>query len=87
MYCITAFLTSLISQALLQAALDEVAAIFTGWMPGYEFLKFASQQEVIAARWAIPDRSNCWSRQYWRRHHKKSRSLGITVCLIQDYPA
>jgi hypothetical protein len=37
MYCFTALLTCLISQALLQAALDEVAGIFTGWMLHYEF--------------------------------------------------
>jgi hypothetical protein len=54
MHCIAALLTSLISQALLQAALDKEERDFTGWFFRYEFSKFASQQEVIAARWAIP---------------------------------
>jgi hypothetical protein len=37
MYCITAILTSQISQALLQAALDKKERDFTGWMLQYEF--------------------------------------------------
>jgi hypothetical protein len=39
MHCITALLTSLISQALLQAALDKKERDFTGWFFQYEFSK------------------------------------------------
>jgi hypothetical protein len=46
MYCLTAILTSLISQALLQAALDKNERGFTGWFFQYEF----SNLPVSAAR-------------------------------------
>jgi hypothetical protein len=46
MHCITVILTSLISQALLQAELDKEERDFTGWFFQYEFLKFTSVREI-----------------------------------------
>jgi hypothetical protein len=42
MHCFYCILTSLISQALLQAALDKEERDFTSWFFQYEFLKFTS---------------------------------------------
>jgi hypothetical protein len=53
----------------------------------YEFLKFASQQEVIAARWAIPPEQLLEQAIPEEAQKGTSRSIGIPVCLIQDYLA
>jgi hypothetical protein len=42
MHCFHCILTSLISQALLQAVLDKKERDFTGWVFQYEFLIFTS---------------------------------------------
>jgi hypothetical protein len=48
MHCITALLTSLISQALLQAALDKKERDSTGWFFQYEFSGLPAIREAIA---------------------------------------
>jgi hypothetical protein len=45
MHCFHCILTSLISQALLQAALDRRERDFTGWFIQYEFLGFTSRKK------------------------------------------
>jgi hypothetical protein len=46
MHCITVILTSLISQALLQAALDKKGRDLNGSVFQYEFLKFTSVRDM-----------------------------------------
>jgi hypothetical protein len=77
-------LTSLISQALLQAVLDEVAVIFSCWFLHREFLKVTSH-EAIARQ---PPGEAVWQhhrrRQYGTRDIKTNQDRRVSG-LCQDY--
>jgi hypothetical protein len=76
MHCFYCILTSLISQALLQAALDKEERDFTGWFSQYEFLNlpvFATRRST-ATVWVMPIGGN------HRNRHKCKLARSVQDC-------